>query len=137
PLGGKIHLLQGVAVEAIARARDFRGLRGVARRQRIALRTVVAPVVLHGRIEGPGLEWPSSERGEQIRSMVGAQRRILRQSDFLIAEVVALADRRAERFLAARGQKTRGDRRGELVGVAEAIAAVETVLAEQLRKGEV
>jgi hypothetical protein len=67
---------------------------------------------------------------------VDAQRRARRERHSLVAEIEALADGGAQRFLAVRAE-ARGERRRQLVGVAEAVAADEAVLGEELRIVEV
>ena len=69
--------------------------------------------------------------------MRGSQRRARRQRHPLVAEVKALAERGAKHFLAVGLQEARGPGEGELVSVAEAVAADEAVLGEKLRIVEV
>jgi hypothetical protein len=71
-------------------------------------------------------DWPL-ERGRGSRSQLNP----------FVLEVVALADQRAKHLLASGADDARGQRQRDLLGVAEAIAADEAVLVEELRIVEV
>src|SRR6185503_2839300 len=93
--------------------------------------------VLGRGVEGPVPEKPPPHRSEHVGLERGAQRRGRREPDALVAEVVALPDGGAKRLLAILREKARAQREGRLVGIAEAIAPGEAVLAEELRKVEI
>src|SRR5204862_2789485 len=95
--------------------------------EREALYQPFAQPVLGGDVEGPLPREAAAERGEDVGRGRRAQSRGRRQADALFREVVALADGGAHALLAVRLQQPGGERDGELVGVAEAVAPGEAV----------
>src|SRR5581483_12320892 len=107
-----------------------------ANRDAIALEAGVVRVPLRGHIVRIGAR-PATNRAEEVRFVRRAQRHPGGESLALVAEVIALAERGAEALLTIRLQEARGRRKGQLVGVAETVAADEAVLGEKLRIVEV
>src|SRR5207253_1783870 len=114
PLPRYVDLLERgrrIAVEAVAEVDQLCQLGRIARRHGVALRALIARVVLGGGVEGPVAEQPPAHRGKDIRGVIVAQVRDRRQPDAFVLEVIALSDRGAESFLAAALQEAR--RQGE------------------------
>src|SRR5262245_27498170 len=137
PLRGEVDLPHGVAREAVARVEHLRDLRGVLERGVENLRVLLEPAVLRRGIEGPVPEKPAAHRAQQVGFVLGAQRRGGREADPLVFEVVALPDGRAKRLLPVLREKARGQREGDLIRIAETVAADEAVFAEELGEVEV
>src|SRR5207247_9079156 len=109
PLPRYVDLLERsrrIAVETVAEVDHLCQLGRVARRHGVALRALIALVVLGGGVEGPVAEQPPAHRGEDIRGVIVAQLRARRQPDAFVLEVIALANRGAEGFLARSEEHT-------------------------------
>src|SRR3954468_23579844 len=127
PLSGDVDLSQDGALVAVARVQDLRYFRRVPERNAVLLRRPSVGVVLRGHVKGRGAR-ATADRCEHVGLARVAKRRVRRQADTLVAEIEPLAKRGAQPFLAVLLQEAGGYRGGELVGVAEAVAADEAVL---------
>src|SRR4029079_555817 len=130
---GRIDVLTDVAIAGIEHLAG-RGLPAHADVEQLRLRVIDR--VLQRACRRPVIGQPAFA-GKQKVGRVGAARRF-GQRHPLALEIVTLSNREAAALVAGcRIEQPRGNRKGDLVGIADAIVAPIAVLGEQLRKIEV
>ncbi len=130
-------MLQVALPVAVLGVEHLRGLRTVRHADVGADHALDDRAVLHARVDRQAPRDGAADLGQHVGTLVG-DRRGTRQRHALRRQVVALADGRAEDLGAVLAvDEARGDGRGDLVGVGDAVVAAEHVLGEELREVEV
>ena len=136
PFCRQIDLLQRVAGEAVAEVNHFADVGLITQHHVAAFHPVLVDAVLQAQIGKPVFVDLSAHRCEQIGTLRIAQ--FGRERDFLLLEVVALAERESQLLVTGiRIDQAAGNRGGELVRVIDPVAAGKLVLGKYLREIEI